>query len=197
MPGKNFSGNNLGQRKESDLYQTPYSITRQLFDRERFDQRSTILEPACGSGAMVREMRRSFYGTIVDYDSETDFLKEDRRFRYIVTNPPYSLSNEFILKAKKVATEKFAFLFPLSYLHGQKRFETIYQDTEFPLAKVRVFTRYPDLRCPIREDGKYSTGFVVYAWFVWDRRSRAKGPRISWIDNSAYILSKNDKKETV
>jgi hypothetical protein len=32
--GKNFSANNLGQRKASDFYETPYSITRHLFEKE-------------------------------------------------------------------------------------------------------------------------------------------------------------------
>ncbi len=190
MIGKNFSCNNLGQRKASDLYDTPYSMTRQLFECEKFAPGATILEPACGNKAMVREMARCHNGRIIAYDIETDFLKESRKFRYVITNPPYaSLAMEFMLKAKQVATEKFALLLPLAYLHGQKRYEQVYRDREFPLARVHVFTRYPDLRCPIREDGKYSTGMLVLAWFVWGKRCRSTGPRISWIDNNKYVIS--------
>ena len=32
--GKNFSCNNLGQRKASDFYETPYSLTRQFLEVE-------------------------------------------------------------------------------------------------------------------------------------------------------------------
>ena len=36
--GKNFSANNVrGQRKKSDFYETPYSITSHLLEVEEFD----------------------------------------------------------------------------------------------------------------------------------------------------------------
>ena len=179
--GKNFSGNNQGQRRKSDLYETPYSMTEQLLERERFD--GTILEPACGNGAMVRVL-----GKATSYDSETDFLKETRQFDNVITNPPYSLAFEFIQKAKEVAQKKIAFLLPLSYLHGQKRHETIWQDKDFPLSRIYVFTRYPMLGDPLRKDGKYRTGMMVYAWYVWVKGDEGE-PAIRWIDNNKYVLA--------
>ena len=43
----------------------------------------------------------------------------------------------------------------------------------------------------LREDGKYTTGMMVYAWFVWEKNYSGE-PTISWIDNNDDVLSKKD-----
>jgi len=192
--GKNFSGNNLGQRKKSDFYETPYSLTYQLLKVEEF--MSPVLEPAAGNGAIVKVLEKAGY-QVVSYDKyqgedRKDFLKERKRYASIVTNPPYSQSFEFIQMAKKTSY-KFAFLLPLSYLHGQERYQNIYQDLDFPLTKVYVFTRYPMLTDKLRKDGKYRTGMMVYAWFVWERVDMyPREPIIRWLDNNRFVLKKGD-----
>jgi len=115
-------------------------------------------------------------------------------YEYIITNPPFSLSVQFIQKAKLVATKKFAFLLPLSYLHGKKRYDEIYTDKKYGLEKVYIFTRYPMLGEPLRDDGKYTTGMVVYAWYVWTNGYDGQ-PMIDWLDNNEDILSKKEMKE--
>jgi len=105
---------------------------------------------------------------------------------------PFSLAYEFIIKAKEIITEKFALLLPLSYLHGEQRYNNIYKDKTVPLTKIYVFTRYPMLVEPLREDGKYHTGMMVYAWFVWEKNKNIYNPEIYWISNQKYVLSKKD-----
>lgn len=191
MTGKNFSCNNLGQRKKSDFYETPYSITQQFLDREKLS--GSILEPASGLGAIAKILRKNNYEiTEKDLSLGDDFLKENDKFDTIITNPPFSLAFEFIQKAKEVSNY-FAFLLPLSYLHGKKRFDYIYSDHNFPLSRIYVFTRYPMLGEILREDGKYNTGMMVYAWFVWDKFSVGREPIIRWIDNNHNVLTKEDK----
>jgi hypothetical protein len=192
--GKNFSTNNSsGKRKKSDFYETPYSITRHLLNVEDFDYNLTICEPACGDGAIVKVLQEKT-NNIVFYDIEKNFLTEMEKYDYIITNPPFSISYEFIQKAKIVAKKKFAFLLPLSYLHGKKRYDDIYSNKDYPLKKVYVFTRYPMLGEKLREDGKYNTGMMVYAWFIFERGY--DGPSIiDWIDNNSDVLSKNDKSD--
>ena len=184
--GKNFSRNNTGKRRKSDLYETPYSMTRHLFEKEAFDMRLPCLEPACGNLAMVKVLME-YFPDVQFYDEEHDFLQETREFDYVITNPPYSLALQFILKAKEITRNKFCMLLPLSYLHGKQRFDQIYQDRRFPLARVHVFTRYPLLGEDLREDGKYRTGMMVYAWYVWDREHQGP-PQLNWIDNNEDIL---------
>lgn len=105
--------------------------------------------------------------------------------------PPFSLAFEFVNRAKQLS-DKFAFLLPLSYLHGKKRFDNIYMDKKFPLSKIYVFTRYPMLGEELREDGKYNTGMMVYAWFIWDKNVFNKNAEIHWIDNNSFVLSKGE-----
>lgn len=189
--GKNFSCNNAkGQRKKSDFYETPYSITKQLLERESIT--GPVLEPSCGNGAIAKVLRGHGLDVIEkDIAYGQDFLLETGRYTSIVTNPPFSLAYEFILKCKEV-TDYFALLLPLSYLHGKQRYDNIYSDKKFPVSTVYVFTRYPMLGEPLREDGKYHTGMMVYAWFIWNKHSESNKPTIEWIDNHSFVLGSRD-----
>ena len=196
--GKNFSANNAtGKRKKSDFYETPYTLTRKFLDVEYFNKDSTVCEPACGGGAITRVLKEHWEDDkVTAYDQETNFLWETGEYDYIVTNPPFSIAFEFIQRAKLVAKSKFAFLLPLSYLHGKKRFDEIYSDRTYGLEKVYVFTRYPMLGESLREDGKYNTGMMVYAWYVWTNGYSGL-PTVDWLDNNEDVLSKKDSIEIV
>lgn len=185
--GKNFSANNLGQRRKGDFYETPYSLTEQLLDVESFQESSPILEPACGNGAITRVLTRRGFETVEAYDADRDFFLERRTFPQIITNPPFSKALAFILKAKSQCSNRFAFLLPLSYLHGKERLDRVYRDRSFPLARIHVFCRYPMLGDPLREDGRYRTGMMVYAWFVWEK-GWTDAPSLHWIDNHRHVI---------
>ena len=192
--GKNFSCNNAdGKRKKSDFYETPYSITRQFLEREGERATGTILEPSCGDGAIVKVLKEMNFNVIgKDLSLGQNFLEETERYDAIITNPPFSIAYAFIQKAKTL-TNYFALLLPLSYLHCKIRFDNIYSDTTFSLSRIYVFTRYPMLGEKLREDGKYSTGMMVYASYVWDKTTVGQKPVIEWIDNNNYVLSKDDR----
>jgi hypothetical protein len=213
MTGKNFSANNVSnKRKESDFYETPYSLTRLFLDTYTLGffngngYSSHILEPACGNGAIVKVLKEYGYGdressviTATDLSQGIDFLTHDfgkQEFNTIITNPPYSLAMEFIKRAKSMSetngVTEIAMLLPLSYLHGKQRYDEIWCDREFPLSEVYVFTRYPLLGEPLREDGKVHTGMMVYAWFVWTNKYDVFSPSIHWLDNNDFILKKGE-----
>lgn len=194
--GKNFSCNNLGQRKPSDFYETPYSITGRFITAEKFDKDKSILEPASGHGAIVKVLKKHKYKNIKFYDllNGKDFLEETKTFNYIITNPPFSIAYEFINKCKELATDKFALLLPLSYLHGKKRFDNIYSDNKYKLKTVYVFTRYPMLGDALRSDGRYRTGMMVYAWYVWEKKYKGE-PVVRWLDNNDDVCSTAEFEE--
>lgn len=193
--GKNYSRNNTGQRREKDLYETPYSMTHQLFEVEYFSRRDPVLEPAAGLGAIAEVLCREGFKdvTIKDISHGDDFLKYDGpKVPYIITNPPYSLNIEFIEKCKEVAEQKFALLLPTDYLHGIERYNRIFLDQKFPLKAFHVFIRRPMLGDPLREDGKYRTGMTTYAWYVWEKNHRG-APFLGWIDNQKHVLGAKTK----
>lgn len=198
MKGKNFSLNS-NKRNKNDYYQTPYSMTKQLLEVENFEGK--ILEPSCGAGAIVKVLRD--HKKSVDYcdlnndfsltgifKNFKDFINDDfDRYDNIITNPPFSLAKEFILKAKQIANNKIAMLLPLNYLHGVSRYNEIYKDTTFPLKAVYVFCRYGLLEDTVREDGTYKAGMIVYAWYIWDKSYKGE-PVIRWLNNNSYITSR-------
>ena len=112
--GKCYSMANQGQRNKDDFYQTPYSLTEALLKKEKF--RGSILEPACGNGAISKILNK-YYRRVYSYDifgsKGKSFFYEEKKFNNIITNPPFKLANQFILKCKKIAKEKFALLLPM------------------------------------------------------------------------------------
>jgi len=184
---------NMGQRNKKDFYQTPYCLTRELLEREELE--GTVLEPACGKGAIVKVLHEYDYDPeFYDLNEGFNFLEETNTYDTIITNPPFSLANDFIEHAKKIYNKKIIMLLPLNYLHGQYRYESgIFSQ----LKTLYVFTRYPMLEDTIREDGNIEkTGMQVFMWAVWNKPWK-RNPSVEWIDINKYILrsSKYGKKQ--
>jgi len=191
---KNFSRNNTGKRNKGDFYQTPLSVTRVILERESFP--IPILEPASGEGAILQVLNeKGLKCEEGDISRGYDFLKETRTFPSILTNPPFSKAREFILKGQEIARVRMGLLLPLDYLHGIRRFEIFNLPSTFPLVRIYVFARRPLLRDTLREDGKYETGMITYAWFIWERASRkvSQHPRIYFIDNNKDVLRRSSR----
>jgi hypothetical protein len=196
--GKNFSKGNSGKRKESDFYATPKSLTREFLkatcSEDVWWKNGITIDPCAGKNAIMEVLQEFGFTPVIAHDINTDgvdFLTDNTLVDNIITNPPYSLANEFILHAKEVVRCKFAMLLPITYLQGSYRYNYIWLDTEFPLASVYVFNRFPMLEGNIREDGKFSTGMTCYAFYIWDRNHEGK-PEINWIDIDKYVLKKGD-----
>jgi hypothetical protein len=160
-------------RQPWDFYRTPRPATQALLDRERFQ--GYILEPAAGDGAIVEVLEQGGYKVLSsDIRTGTDFLVSHRIVDNLVTNPPYRVAHEFVSHAKRVALKKIAMLLRLDFLHGSGRYE-LFQDRNFPLARVYVFSR----RLQFSPDNTGSP-MMSHAWFVWDRSCHGS-PRLGWI----------------
>lgn len=192
---KNFSRNNLGQRRAGDFYQTPPSMTERFLTACPV-ARFPVLEPAAGDGAMVGVLARRYGQNRVEaYDIKagTDFLEERRRFPTVITNPPFSLSLEFIEQCKRVATDRFSLLMPIDYLHGRDRYRRVFSSRDtWILSTLHVYVRRAMLDDKVREDGRYKTGMITWAWYTWRSRRWWEfwtiAPRVIWIDNDDDVL---------
>jgi hypothetical protein len=186
---KNFSRNNVGQRKAGDFYQTPPSMTRQFLDAIPVGE-FPVLEPARGMGAIEHVLRVEYPGEQIEaYDiaDGVDFLAEARRFPEIITNPPFSLSLEFILKCKEVATSRFSLLMPIDYLHGIERYRRVFSVRDgWRLAWIHVYTRRAMMSERVESDEQYDTGMITWAWYTW-LHFGTDDPRVVWIDNDKYV----------
>ena len=103
-----------------------------------------------------------------------DFLEQTQEFtrKYdvavILTNPPYSLANEFITHALDILPENGLYIafMNLTYLAGQKRYLDIYRYGH--LREVYVFPKRMDVY-KNNVPGKVRAGMVNYAWFVFQK----------------------------
>jgi hypothetical protein len=43
----------------------------------------------------------------------------------------------------------------------------------------------------LREDGRYKTGMMVYAWYIFENGHTGL-PEIDWIDNNEDVIHKKD-----
>ncbi len=135
-------------RSPHDFYPTPPEAVRALLP-EIADFPKTIWEPACGDGAIVRELARARYAVfatdladhgfiqemmlhtadnMLDYgnvygETEVDFLLEPtRRADAIVTNPPFGkLAEQFIAKALDLDVPYIAMLTNVNFWHAKSR----------------------------------------------------------------------------
>lgn len=178
-------------RDRKDHYPTYYSLTEQLLEKEEFPK--ILLEPCCGKfdavGKVLREKgfsvesRDLWFGPRAERE---DFLCRRESAPGIVTNPPLRLADDFLETALRIVEEKFAFLLPLDYVHGQARYNRFYRNG-IGLSKIYTFTRRPLFGADLREDGKYPTGSTTFSWFVFERDYSGL-PVLDWIDNHEYVL---------
>lgn len=171
-------------REKDDFYPTPPAGTRALLDVEKFD--GAIWEPACGDGAISRELEAVGYEVVstdlVDRgygQGRIDFMMERASLApNIVTNPPFKYIEPFVCKALELTTGKVAILARLAFLEGARR-RQMFETT--PLARVWVFSR----RLAISRSGEVwrskQGGMVAFAWFVWDHAHDGP-PTLGWIE---------------
>lgn len=178
--------NDIGQlnyrkeRLEFDSYFTPPSATEKLLSKVKFN--GSILEPASGSGhiskvleshgykVMSSDLRPDAYGT-----PNVDFLASTTQVDNIVTNPPYSHSEEFVKHALWLSTGKVAMLFRLAFLESARRYGLF---TQTPLTNVYVLCK----RLP-HWDGVEFKGSATFAhaWFIWENNAKVGETKIDWL----------------
>ena len=79
----------------------------------------SCLEPACGAGHMSKTLEE-YFGEVTSYDafsygfsSVRDFLAdphEPRSFDWVITNPPFRLAEDFVLRSLSIARQGVAIL---------------------------------------------------------------------------------------
>lgn len=168
-------------RPENDFYPTPPEATLALLSKEKFE--GTIWEPACGDGAISEVLLQEGYSVIssdlIDRgygEAPHDFLTSDWKADNIITNPPFTLAQEFVEKSLERTTGKVVMLCKLVFLEGQKR-KSFFEST--PLARVHVFSKRVNF---YREGhkGKLGTSMMAFAWFVWEHGHEGP-PTIGWL----------------
>jgi len=151
----------MSTRHPQDYYKTPewcYEALQDLIDWERV---RSFLEPCCGDGRIVRwvnkqEHVRIFqYGDIPQYDYFTHMYDSAH---LCLTNPPYSLAEQFVRKSI-TDNQCTIMLLRLGFLASQGRYQLF---KTYPITGLYVLSRRPSFI-----NGR--TDNSEYAWFAWDK----------------------------
>ena len=175
----------MQQRKEPndslDDFPTPPWATRALckYILNEYDLKNqSVWEPACNRGYMGRPLMENFnefwfsdihdYGW--DYQNEIfDFCnlidKSPVKKDWVITNPPFRLAQEFILRAIDVSNVGVAVIVRTSFLEGKGRFEKLFSINP-PTIIAQFVERVPMVKG--RYDPKASTA-TSYVWLVWEK----------------------------
>lgn len=172
------------ERVKWDFYSTDPIAIDFLLKHESFDR--NIWECACGNGNLSKRLEKYGYkvfsSDLVDRGygvGNVDFLKQKKSFNGdIITNPPYNLSTDFVLKGLELSKRKVAMFLKVQFLEGMGRYEKLFKNN--PPSKMYVFVNR--VNCyPNNKSVDFRSG-VCYCWYVWDKEYMGE-PRIKWIDN--------------
>jgi hypothetical protein len=153
------------------------------------------LEPACGGGHMVKVLQEYFDKVescdIADYgqDRIADFLSKDveQECDFIITNPPFNLAEEFVIKALSMTRKLVAVFARTQFMEGIGRYERLFKPN--PPTIIAQFTE----RVPIVKGRLSATASTAtsYAWFVWRTDQDNDQTQLVWIPPSRRIFEKN------
>jgi hypothetical protein len=172
-----------------DDFPTPPWATRGLIEHVLENKKAlskmSCLEPACGAGHMAKVLKE-YFGQVqcadahlYGYGRRRDFLTypyETNAVDWVITNPPFRLAEEFVLRALRVARHGVAILARTVFLESVGRYGAIFRDN--PPTKFAQFAeRVPMVRGRLDIKATTATG---YAWFVWEKHSIGN-PRLMWV----------------
>lgn len=111
-------------RNGTDFYPTPAPVTHALLDWLKLPTDKIIWECASGENHMAQVMTdRGYHVECSDlHKTGVDFTKAGLlAVDWIITNPPFKVSEEFIRHAYELQPAGFAFLLKSQYWHSKKR----------------------------------------------------------------------------
>jgi len=176
----------LWNRDELDWYVEPEWVSQRLFAVEPFN--SLIWDPCAGTGRIVHNAvttgyeafasdidPRQFVGSVQPHDF---MLTGAMQFPNIVTNPPFKIAEDIVLKALSIVTGKLACLLTANWVQGDKRSRWL--ETS-PLRRVLFVTPRPSMPPGevLMAGGKPGNGTTDYAWYIWEPGYAGK-PEIGW-----------------
>lgn len=152
------------------------------------------LEPAAGDGRIVSLIAEKWpNATVTGVDIQDRVyapvgkgvvraIKGDFRhleglgyYDRIVTNPPYALAEDFLVKSIELLVPggQLALLLRLAFLEGQGRADRLWSSQAYKPKSVHVLSRRPSFT------GK-GTDATAYAWFVWERGFEGE-TKLGWL----------------
>jgi len=99
--------------KPNDVVLTPRRVAKEMIDGYDIPAGATILDPCKGDGAFLDQYPGDCETDWCEITEGRDFFDYQGRVDWIITNPPYSIIEEFMAKCFEVADD-VALLIPMS-----------------------------------------------------------------------------------
>lgn len=200
--GQNTSSAVMAQRLEPrgalDDFPTPPWATRALceylFGDDPEDLPSLFMsarEPCANRGYMSAVLEE-YFDTVDSADVHDygvgypvrDYLagQDPAPVSWTITNPPFTLAEQFVFRALRTSTEGVAVLVRSVWLEGGERWRSLF--SRIPPQEIRQFSeRVPMHKGKVPAKGSTAT---AYAWVIWDAvaalgpRAAAQVPEFGW-----------------
>jgi hypothetical protein len=172
--------------RRGDCYDTPEVAVHALLKVERLPH--LIWEPACGTGNIVNVLRAAGHEVIAtdlnnrgcpDSLDRIDFLFPPTvHCDAIVTNPPFSLAEQFIEHALERAP-LVIMLLRFAFYESERRTHIL---EGCGLARIHCFRKRLPMMHRADWAGRKANSGMAFAWYVWDRTYSGMTivDRISW-----------------
>lgn len=168
-----------GKVETNEYYPTPSAVVDKLLSVVSFRDSDRFLEPCAGEGAIFNavplpDSQKSFAELSLGIDYlETRFDKQD----VIITNPPFSLAEEFIRKSMSELADDgtMIYLQRVNFLGSLTRVN-FWHEVGFPNKTPVIVPR------PRFINGKSDS--CEYCWFIWDR-----GGRVNLADGISHLVT--------
>jgi len=186
-------------RESLDDFPTPGWATRALIEHvvgPESPRGQSCLEPACGRGHMAVVLSEYFrevqaqdvfdygFGQVVDF--QTAKLSEGA-FDWVITNPPFRLAENFIVKSLTVARRGVAMLVRTVFIESVGRYERLF--LPHPPSRVAQFTeRVPMIKGRVDKKASTATG---YAWVVWEKPGNGQ-TALNWVPPCRKALERDN-----
>ena len=164
----------MAERLENDSYPTPIYSLEPLLERIDFSKVNSFLEPCTGDNRIFDRIplpsESKYWAELrkgVDYLT-TEFKDID----LIVTNPPFSISLDFIKKSLTEA-KTVCYLQRLNWLGSKARKDFWNNNTP---DKIFVLSKRPQFKKELGLSG--GTDSTEYCWFIWDKLNIVKGKHL-------------------
>jgi len=182
-----------------DDFPTPPWATRGLIEHvigpNKQFERQICLEPACGAGHMSKVLDE-YFGRVISSDKFDygygllhPYLDDGwppQPVDWVITNPPFRLAEEFVLKSIQIARHGVAILARTVFIESIGRYERIFRDK--PPSKFAQFTeRVPMVRGRLDKKASTATG---YSWIVWEK-SYVGEPKLVWVPPCRKALERD------
>jgi hypothetical protein len=167
-----------------DDFPTPPWATRALCEYFEFDGFLSCREPAANRGHMVRPLEEYFSRVNASdlHDYGAGYEVRDYLFPepldpvdWTITNPPFRLAEQFILKAIRESSEGVAVIVRTAFLESVGRYNRLFS-REPPTHVLQFTERVVMHKGKLSADGSTAT---AYCWLVWMRGM--KGTQFDWI----------------